>query len=141
MDERREIFDVRTAKIYNRRNLMKAATVRLLLTMAASLGMTAVSGPVEVSAGATTHETTTTEYAGEPTERLVFKDVPVRLVEWTITPDGTMVVPAMELLVGLGYELNWEPEEEKLKASRPAGPTLIFRASNPEAENSECGVV
>lgn len=116
-----------------------AATI--CMTMAASLCLTAVSGPLERSVTAASLEASAVAYEGEPTTQVVFQNIPIRLAEWAVSSDGTMMVPARELLIGLGYELDWEPSEEKLTASRPDGPILIFRAGKPEAEITEGGVV
>lgn len=58
-----------------------------------------------------------------------FRDLPVSLNEQPVLKDGIMMVPARELLSGLGYSLSWHSANRSLHATGmdESRPDLLFR--------------
>jgi ABC-type glycerol-3-phosphate transport system substrate-binding protein len=59
-----------------------------------------------------------------------FRDLPIGLSEQPTLKDGIMMVPARDLLVGLGYSLTWNAKERSLHAKSNDRPNLAFRADD-----------
>lgn len=100
----------------------------LSLAVAVPAGADAPSGwpwsdaPPSAAAGSADHQAVRIYFEGP-------------VVMWPAAPAmklGTTVVPARALLEGIGYSLEWNPEQLELTASRASGETLVFRVGYSE---------